>query len=212
MRFIYRLLTTFLTGLPMLLTAVAWEHLPVRLPLHFTGNGQADRFGSRFEWYGQLLGTLIMLVIVRALVLRAVRRRLGKGHAQWPVLHLITAGFVASFMALLILQGLYNQPLFAQWQPVLVSLLASSFIYFVVPLNEPLPNAQIHQSVLNQPKSISQRLHPLSRLIGVRVNLLAALLMVVVRPQDRWSIAIMANVLAFLSVVILGLVKQRHST
>ncbi|MBC3789357.1 hypothetical protein FHK02_5945 [Spirosoma sp. LMG 31448] len=211
MRFIYRLLTTFLTCLPMLLIAVSWEFLPVRLPLHFTRYGLPDRFGNRYEWYGQLLGTLLLLVIVRALILRTVSNKLDKGQAQGPALYLITAGFVASFNALLILQGLYIRPLFAQWQPLLVALLASSFVYFAVPLSEPISGSKIRLSTLSQPQPISQWLHPLSRLIGIRVNLLAALLMVAVKPQDRWSIALMANVLAFLAIVILGLVKQRRS-
>ena len=195
-----------------MLVAVAWERLPVRLPMHFDAYAQPDRFGSRLEWYGQLLGTLIMLIVVRALILRAAAGKLGKRQTQAPALYLVTAGFVASFIALLILQGLYKRPLFTQWQPLLVALIASSFIYFVVPVNKPVSNSRIQPSTLNQPKPISQRLHPLARLIGIRVNLLAALLMVVARSQDRWSIAIMANGLALLSVVIVFLIKQRQST
>lgn len=208
--FIYRRLATLLATLPMVLIAVAWEYLPIRLPMHFAANGQPDRFASRYEWYGHLLGTLLMLLGVRALVLKVVNNKLG--NERQPALQLVTAGFVASFMSLLILQGLYNHPLYAQWQSVLVAVLASSFMYFIVPANEPLPSAKSRPLTPDQPNPLGPSLQPLSRLIGIRVNLLAALLAGLARPQDRWSIIIMANALALLSVAMLWLIKQRQAT
>ena len=53
-------------------------------------------------------------------------------------------------------------------------------------------------------------MHTLSRLVVIRVNLLAALLMLLARSGDRWTICVLANLLAFVTLTVIEAIR-RHS-
>lgn len=52
-------------------------------------------------------------------------------------------------------------------------------------------------------------MHQLSRLVIIRANLVAVLLMIFANHSDRWSIGILANVLAYIFLFILTAVTNR---
>jgi uncharacterized membrane protein len=58
--------------------AIAWPHAPDRIPVHWTINGQVDRYGGRFE--GLLLMPLVALGIY---VLMLVLPRIDPGRANY---------------------------------------------------------------------------------------------------------------------------------
>ncbi len=105
-------------------------------------------------------------------------------------------------IVLLIGQGIWQKPMYHEWLPILFFLFGSSFVYYGVPaelpIEPPKPN-QTNQS-LDRVSSIRQRMHSLTRLLTIRVNILAVLIMLFVRGQDRWSVGILANLLVYVFI------------
>lgn len=208
-----RLLSVLLLSLPLVSVVLAWDQLPVRIPLHFNSDRQPDQFGSRQEWLSGLLSTLFLLSIIRAVVLKIVGSQRNLQPAQRRAIYLLTAGFVAGTLSLLILEGLYQAPLYADWLPVLFFLAGCTFIYFAVPpvLPASVKDPELLNSRIAKRLAALQHTYKLSRLVVFRANLVAVLLMVFANHSDRWSIGILANVLAYIFLLILTAVMNRNS-
>lgn len=209
----HRLISVLLLSLPLVSVVLAWDRLPDRLPMHFDQNRQPDYFGSRQEWFGMLLLTLFLLNSIRAIVLRIAGNQPNMQPSQHLALYLLTAGFTAATLLLLILQGLRQSPVYADWLPVLVCLSGCSFLYYAIPPVLPMQvkDPAIQNSRLTKRLATLQHIQRLSRLVVFRANLVAVLLMVFANPADRWSIGILANVLAFVFLIILTAVMNRNS-
>ena len=212
MKLSYRLISVLLLSLPLVSVTLVWDQLPARIPMHFNSDRQPDRFGSRQEWMGMLLGILFLSSIIRAVVLRIAGSQRNIQPAQGRILYLLTAGFVAVTLALHILQGLYQSPVYADWLPALFFLSGATFNYLAFPQPEPkqekesaFPNARLTKRL-----STLQHMNQLSRLVVFRANLVAVLLMVFANHGDRWSIGIWANVLAYAFLLILTAVMNRN--
>lgn len=160
-----------------------------------------------------LLSTLFLLSIIRVVVLRIAGRQRNMQPAQRRALYLLTAGFVTGILSLLILQGLHQSPLYADWLPVLLFLSGCIFIYFAVPpaLPTPVKDPELLNSRAAKRLATLQNTYRLSRLVVFRANLMAVLLMVFANHSDRWSIGILANVLAYVFLLILTAVVNRNS-
>lgn len=213
MKLKYRLLSVLLLSLPVVSVTLFWDRLPVRLPMHFNNEGQPDRFGNRQELLGMLLLTLFILNSIRAVLLIVVSKQPGIQPMQRLALYLLTAGFIAGTLSLLILQGLYQSPLYVYWLPVLFFLFGSSFIYFAVPPDLPttLKDPAISSLPIAQRIETLQRIHTMSRLVVLRVNLLAVVLMIFADVKDRWSIGVLANLLAYSALFIISVFLHRRS-
>lgn len=181
--------------------------------MHFDQDRQPDYFGSRQEWFGMLLLTLFLLNSIRAIVLRVAGNQPTMQPSQLVALYLLTAGFIAATLLLLILQGLRQSPVYTDWLPVLFFLSGCSFLYYAIP---PVLPMQVKDPVilnlrLSKRLATLQHIQKLSRLVVFRANLVAVLLMVFTNHSDRWAIGILANVLAFVFLVILTAVINRNS-
>ncbi len=193
-----RLFSYTLIGLPILVILYIWDRLPDRLPMHFDEDGQADQFGTRQQWLTSLLGSLFLLSLLRMVFMYWVRRQEHLPTRQRIILYLFTAGFMTGASLLLIGQGVWGMSLYQEWMPVLFFLFGSGFVYYSVPPDLPVEQKEPHLFNLPLAKQLAnrQRMHTLSRLVTVRVNLLAVLIMLFVSGQDRWSVGILANLLA----------------
>ena len=199
---IYQVLSAALIVLPILVLLGNWEWLPDQLPLHFDQFGQADQFGTRQLWLTSISWSIILLSTIRFIFLKLISRQPGIGHSQLVKLYLSTALLMMGASTLLIGQGVWQKPLYQQWLPILFFLFGSSFIYYGVPAElpiEPLKPNQSNQSFIRQ-LAIRQRMHSLTRLVTIRVNLLTVLVMLFVRWQDRWSVGILANLLVYVFI------------
>lgn len=213
MKLNYSMLAVLLISLPLLWVTLAWDSLPAQLPLHFNRDRQPDKFGNKQEWLVTLLSALILQSIIRKLVLRTVGNQQNIQPTQRPILELLTAGFIGVALLLLILQGLYRSPVYSDWIPALFFLSGSAFIYLSVPPE--LPTQVKDPATLNAQAAkrlaTLQHMHQLSRLVVFRVNVVAVLLMVFANHSDRWSIGILANVLAYVFLFILTITLNRPS-
>ncbi len=217
MKFSYRVISVLLLSLPLLLVVLFWDRLPVQLPIHFGPDRQPDHFSKRQEWFVMLLVLLFFLNMVRAVILRFVGRQRNLTPKQYLSLYLLTAGFVAGTLSLVILQSLYQSPVYADWLPVLFFLSGSGFIYFAVPpVLAELPETLKEQAAFNgqmaRRLAALQRLHALSRLVVIRANLLVVVLMFFANRSDRWTMGILANVLAYAFLFILTIATNRNIT
>ncbi|WP_080054252.1 DUF1648 domain-containing protein [Spirosoma aerolatum] len=207
-----QLLSYALTGLPILAIALVWNRLPDRLPLHFDEHGQADQFGTRQQWLTNLVWSLFLLNLLRRFFMYWANRQQNLRAKQRVILCLLTAGFLTGVSFLLIAQGVWGVSLYQQWTPVLFFLLGSGLVYYSVPPDLPLEQKEPHFVNLTLVRQLAnrQRMHMLSRLVTVRVNLLAVLIMVFVPGQDRWSVGILANLLAVVGLAGLSIYLRRN--
>lgn len=127
-------------------------------------------------------------------------------------LNVLTAVLVMCASSLLIGQGIWGISLYREWLPVVFFLFGSVFIYYGVPPNtsalseEQLrSNRPLVRQLVNR-----RRIQVLTQSVTIRVNVLAVLLMLFVRGQDRWSVGILANLLVY--VYIAGLTYYSDQT
>lgn len=199
--------------LPILVVLFSWNKLPNRLPLHFDEHGQVDEFGTRQQWMTRLAWAVLLLSFLRTVFLRLVGRQANLRNTQHVMVYFLTSGFMAGGILLLIGQGVWGISLYREWMPVLFFLFGSGFVFYGVPPDLPAV-AEREQPLVNfpltQPLSNQQRIHMLSRLVTVRVNLLAVLVMLFVNGQDRWSVGFLANLLAYLYLTGLSVYLRRN--
>ncbi|UFH57089.1 DUF1648 domain-containing protein [Spirosoma sp. KNUC1025] len=209
---IYQILSAVLIVLPMLVLLGNWERIPDQLPLHFDQFGQADQFGTRRQWLTSISWSILVLSTIRIVFLNLMSRQPGIGRSQLVKLYLSTALLMMGASILLIGQGVWQRPLYQEWLPILFFLFGSSFVYYGVPAElfiEPLKPNQTNQSFIRQ-LAIRQRVHSLTRLVTIRVNLLTVLVMLFVRGQDRWSVGILANLLVYVFIAGYSFYLRRH--
>ena len=201
--------------LPLLCVSWLWDRLPTRLPVHFTDDGLPDRFASRQEWFSGLLNVLFVLVLIRSVAFALLSNRFGIGDSRVTRIYLLSAAVVGSSLGLIILRAIYPAFVCGDWLPVLLALVGAAGIYFTVPANLSVGGETTKETArpIGSPQQIVdvQHLHSLSRLVVIRVNLLAAVLMVFARSGDRWSIGIMANLLAFIALLVIGIFRRQSN-
>lgn len=208
----FQLISSALIGAPVLAVLFSLSWLPNRIPLHFDEDGKADQFGTQQEWMTSLLWSILLLNCMRLLFLRLVNREANLLDLQRVNLYLLSAVLVACASSLLIGQGIWGVSLYREWLPVLFFLFGSVFIYYgvppdlpTIPQNKSLPDLPLVRQLANR-----QRIHTLTRLVTIRVNLLAVVLMLFVRGQDRWSVGILANLLVYIYLAGLSFYLNRH--
>ncbi|WP_240543835.1 DUF1648 domain-containing protein [Spirosoma foliorum] len=209
---IYQILSATLIVLPILVLLGNWERLPDQLPIHFDQFGQADQFGTRYQWLTGISWSILVLSTIRIVFLNLISRQPGIGRSQLVKLYLSTAVLMMGASILLIGQGIWQKPLYQEWLPILFFLFGSSFIYYGVPAElptEPFKPKQANQLLVQQ-LAIRQRVHSLTRLVTIRVNLLAGLVMFFVRWQDRWSVGILANLLVYVFIAGYSFYQRRQ--
>ncbi len=194
-----QLLSYTLIGLPILTLFFAWNRLPDQLPLHFDEYGQADQLSNRQQWLTNVCWSVFFLSLLRAGFIYWVRHQQNLRAKQRVILYLLSAGIMTGASLLLIGQGIWGQSLYQQWTPVLFFLFGSGIVFYSIPPDLPVELNDPHVSNLPLASQLAfrQRMHTLSRLVTMRVNLLAVVIMLFVSGQDRWSVGILANLLAF---------------
>lgn len=209
----YQLVSSALIVLPILVILFSWNRLPNQVPLHFDEQGQVDEFGTRQQWMTRFFWAVLLFSFIRIVFLHLVGRQANLLARQRVLLYLLTSGFMAGGTLLLIGQGFWGISLYREWMPVLFFLFGSGFVYYGVPpdlpaapeIKPPLLNRALAQQLENR-----QRIHTVSRLVTVRVNLLAVLLMLFVSGKDRWSVGILANLLAYVYLAGLSVYWRRN--
>ncbi len=207
----YRLFSTMLLCLPLVSVALLWEHLPERLPVHFDVEGQPDRFAPRQEWFNNLTSIMFVLVLIRTIAIGLLSKRWEVQETRFIRTYILSAALVSSALELIVFEAVYQSPLSTDFLPVLMALFGAGFVYWTIPPQLPATNEPPEQSHSSQRVAAVQQMHILSRLVVVRVNLLAALLMLVARSHDRWTIGIAANVLAFIALTAVAIFRRQSS-
>ena len=213
MKTTHKLLSTLMLCLPLLCVSWLWDRLPTRLPVHFTDDGLPDRFASRQEWFSGLLNVLFVLVLIRSVAFALLSNRFGD--SQVVRVYLLSAAVVGISLGSIILRALYPALVYGDWLPVLLAFFGAAGVYFTVPTDLSIGGETTKETArpIRSPQQIADfhYLYSLSRLVFIRVNLLAAVLMVFTRSGDRWSIGIMANLLAFIALFVIGNLRRQSS-
>lgn len=209
----YRLLGVLLLSLPLLSVVLVYDRLPTRLPVHFDSNDLPDKYSTRKEWFNLLILTLFFLNVLRSLLIRAVEVRRRTPLPNMVALYILTAVSVSAIVSLRIFEGILGRPIYADWLPVLAFLSGAVFLYVSVPTEIPLMNRLPEKITPALQRRIDQlqHIHMVSRLVVVRVNVLAAVLMVFVSRDDRWQLGLMANMLAYLSLFLMTPLMRRQA-
>ncbi|MBO0948510.1 DUF1648 domain-containing protein [Fibrella forsythiae] len=213
MKLAYRLLGVLLLSLPLLSVVLVYDRLPTRLPIHFSNNGLPDKYGTKREWFVLLIITLFFLNVLRSLLIRAVEIRRKTPLPNMVALYILTAVSVSAIISLRIFEGVLGRPIYADWLPVLVFLSGAVFMYVSVPTELSIMSQLPEKMTPSLQRRVDQlqHIHMVSRLVVVRVNVLAAVLMVFVSPGDRWQLGLMANMLAYLSLFLMTSVMRRQA-
>ncbi len=207
MNTLYRLMSSLMLGGPLLWVWGQWHQLPTRLPVHFGPDHQPDRFASRPEWLSMLLSVLFILVLLRsgALALLGKRMSLREQDARYIRIYLLSAAFVGCLLGLLIARTVYRT---SDYLPVLLALFGAAGVYQTIPDPLSRPHEGAKPAPENRPTVALGLLHSLSRLVVIRVNLLAAALMVFARSEQRWTIGVTANLLALAVLLVIEAIRR----
>lgn len=179
--------------------------------MHFTDQGLPDRFGSRQQWLGMVVSTTLLLVMVVWGLLSFLPNGIKLHARRRKAVFLISALFIGSTSTLLILKTVHPSFATSGLLPVLITLFGSGLVYATVPSFLPHSDRTATSKRPPAQQQALQHLYRLSRSVVVRVNALAAPVMLLAQPSQRWSIAIGANGLAFLGLTLLGLVIFRKT-
>lgn len=209
MKSIYRLLSTLLLCLPLLYISWLWDRLPTRLPVHFADDGLPDRYASRQEWFSGLLNVMFALVLIRGVLIALLSRQFDVQGGRFARIYMLSAAFVGSILGLIVLRTIHGSSLYTDLLPVLMALFGAAGVYFTVPTVLPTADETTKPTLTPPQLTALQHMHTLSRSTVIRVNLLAGLLMLFARSEDRWTIGIMANLLAFVALFAIGIVRRQ---
>ncbi len=207
----YQFISTLLLCLPLVGVSLLLSRLPARLPVHLGEDGQPDRFVSRQAWFSLLTNVMLGLLLIRMGFIALLSRRLATDAPRFIRLYLLSATLVGSVPGLFVLWTLYPSPVFIDLVPVIVTLVVAGAVYWTIPAQLPATDERAGPNLQPEQRAVLADLHTLSRWVVVRVNLLAALLMLFARSSDRWTIAILANLLAFIALSIIAGVRSRQS-
>jgi hypothetical protein len=209
---LYQFVSLALIGLPLLVLVAYQERLPDRLPLHFDEFGQTDQLVPRQQWINKIISSTLLLNFLRIVFMSLLSRQPKLGQPQLMKLHLSTAVLTAGAGCWPVGQGIYQKPLYQEWLPILFFLFGSSFVYYGVPPVLPVPPLTVAKNTLPTARQllVRQQIHALTRLVTIRVNLLAVLVMVFVRGQDRWPVGFMANLLVYVFMAVYSVYSRRH--
>ena len=211
MKSAYKLLSTILLCLPILCVSLLLDCLPARIPVHFTDDGQPDSFASRQVLFNLLIYAMFILLFIRMGVVVLLSRRFDIQASYFVRVYLLSAALTGSVPGLFVLWAVYPSPSFFDFLPVVVALFGAGGVYFTTSADLPTSDKTMNSALPPRQTAILQQLHSLSRLVMVRVNVLAALLMLFARSGDRWAIGIWANLLAFIALFILAGIYSRQS-
>lgn len=211
MKRIHQLLSTLMLCLPLLCISWLWDRLPDRLPIHFGNDGQPDRFASRQQWFNGLLHMMFIYVLIRGVVIALLSKRFDIQGARFVRVYLLSAAFVGSILGLFVLRAVYASSVYTDFLPVLTALVGAGGVYFTVRADLPTPDKTARPALPPRQLADLQYMNTLSRLTFIRVNLLAALLMLFAQSGDRWTIGIMANLMAFVALFSMGVILRRQS-
>lgn len=192
---VYSFISSALIVLPFLVLLINWERLPDQLPLHFDPSGQADQLGTREQWLTSISWPILSLGAIRIIFLQLISRQSDLSHSRLVSLYLSTAVLLAGAVLLLIGQGIWKKPLYQEWLPMLFYLFGSCFVYYGVSPNLSATDSNEKQD--SRSFAIRERVHSLTRLVTIRVNILAVLIMWFAQVQDRWLVGILANLLVY---------------
>lgn len=209
MKSIHKLLSTLMLCLPLLYISWLWDRLPTRLPVHFADDGLPDRFASRQEWFSDLLNVMFVLVLIRSVMIALIGRYFDVQGGRFARIYMLSAAFVGSILGLLVLRTVYGSSLYTDLLPVLMALFGAAGVFFTVPVNLPAASDTAKPTLPPSQLVALQYMHSLSRSTVIRVNLLAALVMLFARSEDRWTIGLMANGLAFVALFAIGIVRRQ---
>ncbi|MFD1143126.1 DUF1648 domain-containing protein [Larkinella insperata] len=198
----YIVISLLIVCLPLLAVGLLWEHLPLRLPLHFTNQGRPDRFGDRVQWLGMLASTTLFLAVIFRVMIHFLPHRLVLHPLRIGAVYMLSAVFIASLTLLLILKTLFVTPVFADLTPVLLTLYGSGLVYFSLPSFLPLTDETVSRRLSLGRLQALQKIYRLSRSVLVRVNAVIAVVMILARPDDRWTLLFLANLLALVMLLL----------
>ncbi|MVM35466.1 hypothetical protein GO755_35925 [Spirosoma sp. HMF4905] len=201
----YKIYSLLIVGIPLLGVWLVWDYLPGRFPIYLNDNDKPDHFVSRQEWLRMLLSVLFILGLIRSVVLALLSKRINEQDVRFTRIYLLSAAFISSILGLFTMKTVYHS---SDFLPVLLVLFGAAGVYLTVATNRPSDDQTVNSSLVRQRNESLSQMHTLSRLALIRVNLLAALVMLFARSEDRWTIGITANLLALAALSVMEVIRR----
>lgn len=201
----YKIYGILIVSVPLLVVWLLWNQLPDRFPIYLNNNDKPDHFVSRQEWLSMLLSVLFILGLIRSVALAFISKRIHEQDARFARIYLLSAAFIGSILGLFIAKTVYHS---SDFLPVLLVLFGAAGVYVTVDRSGPTDSQTARSAFTRQRKEVLRHMHTVSRLALIRVNLLAALVMLFARSEDRWTIGITANLLAFAALSVMEVIRR----